>query len=78
MGMAAAELSDIVVLTSDNPRSEDPIGIMNDAMVGLRRFDTPHVIEPDREKAIRSAIEQAPDRATSCSSPAKATRRIRF
>jgi UDP-N-acetylmuramoyl-L-alanyl-D-glutamate--2,6-diaminopimelate ligase len=59
MGMAAAELSDFVVLTSDNPRSEDPLGIMNDAMVGLRRFDTAHVAEPDRAKAIRVAIEQA-------------------
>ena len=59
MGMAAAELSDYVVLTSDNPRSEDPLDIMNDAMVGLRRFDTPHVAEPDRAKAIRLAIEQA-------------------
>ncbi len=36
MGMAAAELSDYVVLTSDNPRSEDPLAIMNDAMVGLQ------------------------------------------
>jgi UDP-N-acetylmuramoyl-L-alanyl-D-glutamate--2,6-diaminopimelate ligase len=59
MGMAAAELSDMVILTSDNPRSEDPIGIMNDAMVGIRRFDTPLVIEPDREKAIRAAINKA-------------------
>jgi UDP-N-acetylmuramoyl-L-alanyl-D-glutamate--2,6-diaminopimelate ligase len=59
MGMAAAELSDFVVLTSDNPRSEDPLAIMNDAMVGLRRFDTPHKIEPDRERAIRAAIETA-------------------
>jgi UDP-N-acetylmuramoyl-L-alanyl-D-glutamate--2,6-diaminopimelate ligase len=59
MGMAAAELSDFVVLTSDNPRSEDPIGIMNDAFVGLRRFDTPHAAEPDRAKAIRIAIGQA-------------------
>jgi UDP-N-acetylmuramoyl-L-alanyl-D-glutamate--2,6-diaminopimelate ligase len=59
MGMAAAELSDYVVLTSDNPRSEDPIGIMNDALVGLRRFDTLHSIEPDRGKAIRLAIRQA-------------------
>ncbi len=42
MGMAAAEASDFVVLTSDNPRSEDPLDIMNDVMVGLRRFDTPH------------------------------------
>ncbi len=48
-----------MVLTSDNPRSEDPLGIMNDAMVGIRRFDTPHEIEPDREKAIRRAIESA-------------------
>jgi UDP-N-acetylmuramoyl-L-alanyl-D-glutamate--2,6-diaminopimelate ligase len=59
MGMAAGELSDYVVLTSDNPRSEDPLDIMNDALVGLRRFDTPHLVEPDRAKAIRHAIEQA-------------------
>ncbi len=59
MGMAAAEGSDYVVLTSDNPRSEDPLAIMNDAMVGLRRFDTPHAAEPDRERAIRLAIEKA-------------------
>ncbi|MSV29119.1 MAG: UDP-N-acetylmuramoyl-L-alanyl-D-glutamate--2,6-diaminopimelate ligase [Bryobacterales bacterium] len=59
MAQAAAELSDFVVLTSDNPRSEDPIGIMNDALVGLRRSDVPHAIEPDRAKAIRRAIEEA-------------------
>jgi len=59
MGMAAGELSDYVVLTSDNPRSEDPLSIMNDAMVGLRRYDTPHAAEPDRERAIRLAIEKA-------------------
>jgi UDP-N-acetylmuramoyl-L-alanyl-D-glutamate--2,6-diaminopimelate ligase len=59
MGAAAAEGSDFVVLTSDNPRSEDPLAIMNDAMVGLSRFDTPHLAEPDRERAIRKAIESA-------------------
>lgn len=59
MGMAAAELSDYVVLTSDNPRSEDPLAIMNDAMVGIQRFDTPFVAEPDRERAIRRAIGEA-------------------
>jgi UDP-N-acetylmuramoyl-L-alanyl-D-glutamate--2,6-diaminopimelate ligase len=59
MGMAASELSDYVVLTSDNPRSEDPLAIMNDALVGLRRTDTPHSIEPDRGKAIRIALRQA-------------------
>jgi UDP-N-acetylmuramoyl-L-alanyl-D-glutamate--2,6-diaminopimelate ligase len=59
MGMAAGQGSDYVVLTSDNPRSEDPLAIMNDALVGLRRFDTPHVAEPDRAKAIRLALQQA-------------------
>ena len=59
MGMAAAELSDYVVLTSDNPRSEDPISIMNDVLVGLRRFDTPHAAEPDRARAIRLALSEA-------------------
>lgn len=59
MGMAAGELSDYVILTSDNPRSEDPLAIMNDALVGLRRFDTPYMAEPDRERAIRKAIESA-------------------
>src|SRR6185437_862386 len=59
MGVAAAEHSDYVVLTSDNPRSEDPLSIMNDAMVGLSRYDTPHAAEPDRERAIKKAIETA-------------------
>ena len=59
MGMAAAEHSDLVVLTSDNPRSEDPLAIINDTLVGLRRFDTPHIVEPDREAAIRRAIGEA-------------------
>ena len=59
MGQAAAQHSDFVVLTSDNPRSEDPLDIMNDALVGLRRYDTPHLIEPDRATAIQRAIEQA-------------------
>ncbi len=59
MAMAAGELSDFVVLTSDNPRSEDPAAIVNDALVGLRRFDTPHLIEVDRERAIRAALQLA-------------------
>ncbi len=59
MGQAAAELSDYVVVTSDNPRSEDPLVIINDAMVGVRRTETPHTVEPDREKAIRKALAEA-------------------
>ena len=59
MGQAAAELSDLVVLTSDNPRSEDPLAIMNDALVGIRRVDKPLVVEPDRAAAIARALDEA-------------------
>jgi len=59
MGEAAAELSDLVVLTSDNPRSEDPLAIMNDALVGLRRHEVNLIVELDRARAIRKALEAA-------------------
>jgi UDP-N-acetylmuramoyl-L-alanyl-D-glutamate--2,6-diaminopimelate ligase len=59
MGQAAAEASDFVVLTSDNPRSEDPLAIMNDALVGIRRTDVPHIVEPDRASAIARALQEA-------------------
>jgi len=59
MGQAAAEASDFVVLTSDNPRSEDPLAIMNDALVGIRRVDVKHIIEPDRAAAIARALKEA-------------------
>ena len=59
MGQAAAEASDFVVLTSDNPRSEDPLAIMNDALVGIRRTDVPHIVEPDRATAIARALKEA-------------------
>jgi UDP-N-acetylmuramoyl-L-alanyl-D-glutamate--2,6-diaminopimelate ligase len=59
MGQAAAEASDFVVLTSDNPRSEDPLAIMNDALVGIRRVDVPHIVEPDRAAAIARALKEA-------------------
>ena len=59
MGQAAAEASDFVIVTSDNPRSEDPLTIINDAMVGVLRTDGRHIVEPDREKAIHKAISEA-------------------
>jgi UDP-N-acetylmuramoyl-L-alanyl-D-glutamate--2,6-diaminopimelate ligase len=59
MGQVAGELSDLVILTSDNPRSEDPLQIMNDVLVGLRRTDTRTIVEPDRAAAIRKAMEEA-------------------
>ncbi|MGA2073389.1 MAG: UDP-N-acetylmuramoyl-L-alanyl-D-glutamate--2,6-diaminopimelate ligase [Terriglobia bacterium] len=59
MGEAAGSLSDLAVLTSDNPRSEDPLLIMNDALVGLQKARKPYWAEVDREKAIRKALEEA-------------------
>jgi UDP-N-acetylmuramoyl-L-alanyl-D-glutamate--2,6-diaminopimelate ligase len=59
MGDAAGRGSDLVVLTSDNPRSENPVAIINDALPGLQRSGTPYSLEPDRRKAIALAIDRA-------------------
>jgi UDP-N-acetylmuramoyl-L-alanyl-D-glutamate--2,6-diaminopimelate ligase len=59
MGRAAGEGSDMVVLTSDNPRSEDPMAIISDALAGLRETGREHLVEPDREKAIAAAVGAA-------------------
>ncbi len=59
MGEAAGRGSDVVVLTSDNPRSENPLDIMNDALAGLQRSGVSYTMEPDRRKAIALAIGEA-------------------
>ena len=59
MARAAGEGSDFVVLTSDNPRSEDPQAIIADALPGLAQTGSRHVVEPDRRKAIAIAISEA-------------------
>jgi UDP-N-acetylmuramoyl-L-alanyl-D-glutamate--2,6-diaminopimelate ligase len=59
MGEAAGRGSDFVVLTSDNPRSEDPRAIINDALVGLQKSGAKYSVEPDRRKAIGLAIGEA-------------------
>ncbi len=59
MGRAAGEGSDFVVLTSDNPRSEDPEAILQDALPGLLATGTKFAVEADRAQAIRVAIEAA-------------------
>src|SRR5690349_17324208 len=59
MARAAGEGSDFVVLTSDNPRSEDPQAIIADALPGLTQTGSRHVVEPDRRKAIALAINEA-------------------
>jgi UDP-N-acetylmuramoyl-L-alanyl-D-glutamate--2,6-diaminopimelate ligase len=59
MGEAAGRGSDFVVLTSDNPRSEDPVAIINDAVVGVQKTGVKYSVEPDRRKAIAQAIAEA-------------------
>jgi UDP-N-acetylmuramoyl-L-alanyl-D-glutamate--2,6-diaminopimelate ligase len=59
MGRAAAEGADLVVATSDNPRSEDPLAILDAMVEGIRAVGTRHVVEPDRAAAIRLAVAEA-------------------
>jgi UDP-N-acetylmuramoyl-L-alanyl-D-glutamate--2,6-diaminopimelate ligase len=59
MGEAAGSLSDVVILTSDNPRTEDPEKILSDAEEGLRHTHKPYEKIADRREAIRRAILEA-------------------
>ena len=56
---AAGEGSDFVVVTSDNPRSEDPNAIIAEILPGLAATQTPYIVEPDRARAIALALQQA-------------------
>ncbi|MCL2195245.1 MAG: UDP-N-acetylmuramoyl-L-alanyl-D-glutamate--2,6-diaminopimelate ligase [Oscillospiraceae bacterium] len=58
MGEIAAQGSDIVVVTSDNPRSEDPQAIIDDIVAGIKSRTKLHV-EPDRRAAIAYALKKA-------------------
>ena len=57
MGDVAARLADRVVLTSDNPRGEDPIAIINEIQLGTKGADIE--VEPDRRRAIELAMTGA-------------------
>ena len=59
MGTVASRLSDMVVLTSDNPRSEDPAAIAQDIEAGLAAGETTWVTVLDREEAITRALVEA-------------------
>jgi UDP-N-acetylmuramyl tripeptide synthase len=59
MGEIAANLSDRVLATSDNPRSENPLDILGEIEPGLRKGRAPFQIIPDRRQAIESAVSMA-------------------
>jgi UDP-N-acetylmuramoyl-L-alanyl-D-glutamate--2,6-diaminopimelate ligase len=59
MGLAAGEGSDLVVATSDNPRSEDPAAILTEIEPGLQSTGVAYTVEIDRAAAIRLALATA-------------------
>ncbi|MBU4149284.1 MAG: UDP-N-acetylmuramoyl-L-alanyl-D-glutamate--2,6-diaminopimelate ligase [Candidatus Omnitrophica bacterium] len=59
MGRVSTDLSDKVFITSDNPRREDPIGIINEITSGISKGKNNYVVEQDRFKAIEEAIKEA-------------------
>ena len=57
MGRAAGERCDYCIVTSDNPRTEDPKAILDDIEAGIAETDCPYIMVEDRKEAIRKAIE---------------------
>ncbi len=59
MAKAAAAAADMLIVTSDNPRTEDPLRIIDDILAGLEGTDVPYLTEPDRAEAIYLAMKEA-------------------
>ena len=59
MGSIAAELADFVIVTSDNPRTEDPEAIIEDILTGMTDTRTPYAVVPNRIEAIHYAMDHA-------------------
>ena len=59
MGRIAAQLADFVVVTSDNPRTEDPMKIIDQIFEGIQGSETPHTVIENRRQAIRWAMDHA-------------------
>jgi UDP-N-acetylmuramoyl-L-alanyl-D-glutamate--2,6-diaminopimelate ligase len=64
MGAIAARLADLAIATSDNPRSEDPLAIIEEIRGGMSEGDAEVRIEPDRRAAIALALAAADERDT--------------
>ncbi|MCI9617175.1 MAG: UDP-N-acetylmuramoyl-L-alanyl-D-glutamate--2,6-diaminopimelate ligase [Eubacterium sp.] len=61
MGEVSSRLADFTIVTSDNPRFEEPMEIINDILIGVKKSDGEFVTVPDRKDAIRYAILHAQD-----------------
>ena len=61
MGEVSSRLADLTVVTSDNPRNEEPMDIINDILVGLHKADGAYVTIPDRKEAIAYCMKNAQD-----------------
>jgi UDP-N-acetylmuramoyl-L-alanyl-D-glutamate--2,6-diaminopimelate ligase len=59
MGRVVNELADVAIVTSDNPRSEDPDAIIAEIVRGMEPARAERIVEPDRRHAIRRAVESA-------------------
>ena len=59
MGKTVAELSDYFFVTSDNPRTEDPISIIEDIKTGINKTKGEYTIIPDRREAIKYSLKNA-------------------
>lgn len=59
MGEVSSKLADLTIVTSDNPRNEEPQAIINDIVTGVKRADGKYITIIDRAEAIRYAIENA-------------------
>ena len=61
MGEVSSRLADLTVVTSDNPRNEEPMYIINDILVGVHKADGAYVTIPDRKEAIAYCMKNAQD-----------------
>ena len=61
MGEVSSRLADLTVVTSDNPRNEEPMDIINDILVGVHKADGAYVTIPDRKEAIAYCMKNAQD-----------------
>lgn len=61
MGEVSSKLADLTVVTSDNPRNEEPMDIINDILVGVHKADGEYVTIPDRKEAIAYCMLNAKD-----------------